>query len=94
MHLFGQYNTDMYYVYVLWSERSQRFYVGYSGDLPRRLREHNAGTNRSTKYGVPWRVEYYEAYRTKALAQNRERSIKRNRGKALATLYKRIKDNA
>ena len=92
MHLFGRYNTGMYYVYVLWSESKQRFYVGYSNDLPRRLQEHNDGNVRSTKYGIPWRVEYYEAYRTEALAKHRERSIKRNRGKALLTLYERIKE--
>ena len=36
--------TDMYYVYVLRSERGGH-YIGYSADLKRRLAEHNEGKN-------------------------------------------------
>lgn len=80
----------MHCVYVLWSESKKRHYVGYSADLRRRVREHNVGGNRSTKYARPWKLIYYEAYASEALAKNREESLKRNRGNMLITLYKRI----
>jgi len=33
----------MYYVYVLYSERDKGLYTGYTGDLRRRIDEHNKG---------------------------------------------------
>ena len=32
----------MFYLYILYSQSSDLFYVGYSSDIPRRLTEHNA----------------------------------------------------
>jgi len=50
----------MYYVYVLCNSRGN-LYVGYSGDLRRRIREHTRGGSRSTS-GDRWKLVYYEAY--------------------------------
>ena len=33
----------MYYTYVLWSKEDGKFYVGYTADLLRRLKEHQGG---------------------------------------------------
>lgn len=46
----------MYYVYVLHSERLNRYYTGSSADLDKRLMEHNQGQSRFTRAGVPWRL--------------------------------------
>jgi putative endonuclease len=35
----------MYYVYVLLSLRDHKFYIGFTSDLRRRIKEHNAGKN-------------------------------------------------
>ena len=79
----------VYYTYILWSSAKRRFYIGSSSDLRKRLIEHNRGGNASTKYGTPWIVLYYEAYRVKSLAQEKERVLKK-RGKAWQSLRKRI----
>jgi len=79
----------MYYVYLLWSSKAQKFYIGSTSDLRQRLISHNTGSNVSTKYGRPWVVQYYEAYPTKADALRREIKLKRH-GKGLAELKKRI----
>ena len=69
----------MYYVYVLQNLDSQEeFYLGCSGDLKRRVAEHNSGLNDSTA-GGKWRLAYYEAYVNKRAAAQREASLKRNR---------------
>jgi predicted GIY-YIG superfamily endonuclease len=34
---------DKYFVYVLWSEKSKRKYVGMTESLENRLKEHNVG---------------------------------------------------
>ncbi len=39
----------MYYVYILLSEKDKKFYIGFTSDLKRRLKEHNEGKNPSTK---------------------------------------------
>jgi len=49
----------MYYVYVL-QNKYQRWYIGSTGDLQKRILEHNSGKSKSTKYGVPWKVIYCE----------------------------------
>ena len=79
----------MYYTYVLWSNAKRRFYVGWSGDLRKRLTEHNRGKTVSTKFGIPWIVLYYEAYQDESLARKREHVLKK-RGKTWQSLRKRI----
>jgi putative endonuclease len=78
----------MHYVYVLLSE-AKDFYVGYTSDLKRRIKEHNSGLNESTK-GKRWNVIYYEAYASKEDALERERKLKQ-RGQAKRFLKQRIK---
>lgn len=51
----------MYYVYVLISEKDKRFYVGYTNDLKKRVKEHSSGRVDSTKNRLPLQLIYYEA---------------------------------
>lgn len=53
----------MFYVYLLYSANKDKHYVGQTNDLVKRLGQHNNQEVTSTKYGVPWNVIYYEAYR-------------------------------
>ena len=68
-------------VYVLWSEKWLRTYVGYTGDLRRRLMEHNAGRVRATQGGRPWQVIYIEAAAGEREARRRERYYKSASGR-------------
>ena len=79
----------MYYVYVLRSEKSQKFYIGSTGDLKKRFYQHNHGDSASTKAYAPWNLLYYEAFTTKALAVNREHRLKHH-GRGFVELKKRI----
>ena len=79
----------MYYVYVLHSNSTDRYYIGYTHDLKQRFSQHNQALNIATKSGVPWDLVYYEAYPTKASATERERKLKHH-GKGLAEIKKRI----
>ncbi|MFQ6605177.1 MAG: GIY-YIG nuclease family protein [Fidelibacterota bacterium] len=67
----------MYYTYIIASEKTGRYYVGYTGDLDKRLARHNAGWSRSTKSGIPWKIVYYEIYENKTDAIKREQELKR-----------------
>ena len=67
------YDEVMFYVYVLENSKSnKKFYIGFTSNLKRRFKEHNSGTEPSTKYGIPWKLTYYEAYQTEKLARQKE----------------------
>ncbi len=72
----------MYYVYFL-RKGDGKIYIGYTNDLKRRMAEH--------KEKVPELI-YYEAYKHKLDAQDRERKLKQ-RGHAVAFLKKRIENS-
>lgn len=66
----------MYYLYLLYGQKNEEFYIDTTPDLKKRFYSHNQSRNIATKSGVPWRLVYYEAYPTKEDAIRRERSLK------------------
>ena len=70
----------MYYIYVL-ENRKNEFYIGYTKDLKRRIRQHRDKNN--------FRLIYYEAYLSEKIARTRERKLKYY-GSAWRALRKRI----
>jgi len=69
----------MYYVYIL--KINNEFYIGYTEDLRRRVKQHKS----------EGKIEliYYEAYLSKKSATNREKKLK-HYGSAWRALKKRI----
>lgn len=65
------------YVYLL-QNKAEEFYVGWTTDIKRRVKEHNAGKSRYTKSRVPWELVGYEVFSNKDEAKKRERVLKRN----------------
>ncbi len=66
----------MWKVYIIYSEKIDRYYTGFTDDLPWRLERHNAGWGRYTKRGIPWNLVHSEGFDTKSAALKREREIK------------------
>ena len=64
------------HVYILFSEKLNKFYVGSTSDLERRLLDHNRGKEKFTKTGIPWQLVYKEVLVDLASARRREREIK------------------
>ncbi len=65
-----------YFVYVLWSARARRFYIGISEDPQRRLEQHNqSGRGWSARY-APWRLVYSEQHSDYTAAKRRELKLK------------------
>jgi putative endonuclease len=73
---------DAFYIYVLVSLSAGRRYVGMSSNPERRLIEHNAGKNRSTKAYSPWKIVYTESFPTLLEARKREVFLKTGNGRA------------
>jgi putative endonuclease len=79
-HLF-----PMFYTYVLESlTKPGEFYRGSTDNLQRRVVEHNAGKCAHTSKFKPWRVRFYAAFETLALAQEFEKYLKSGSGHAFA----------
>jgi putative endonuclease len=71
----------MYTVYILYSFGIDRYYVGSTNDLVRRLSEHNRRKGKYTDQGIPWKVVYTETYRDKRNARMREKAIKKRKSR-------------
>jgi len=66
----------MYFVYILQSVKTDRYYIGSCQNLITRFHEHQSGKNKSTASGRPWNMPYYEVFESRQLACARERAIK------------------
>ncbi len=70
-----------YVVYILHSASLDRTYTGYTNNINRRLKQHNAGKTFSTKAGCPWKLVYVEACTNREEARQREKWFKSSTGR-------------
>jgi putative endonuclease len=70
----------MYYVYVIKSLKDQKYYIGSTSDVEKRLSFHNSGLQRSTKNRTPFILVYQENLMNKSDALKREKQIKAYKG--------------
>ncbi|HUT96218.1 MAG TPA: GIY-YIG nuclease family protein [Candidatus Paceibacterota bacterium] len=70
-----------YFVYAIKSGKDSRIYVGISENPERRLREHNNGDTKSTKFYRPWKIIYKKFAGTRINARNEEKKLKSGFGK-------------
>ena len=82
----------MWWVYLIKSKKDKSLYMGLTGNLQRRLQEHNSGNTFSTKNKGPWEFIYGEVYKSLEDAKRREDNLKLHK-KALAQLKKRISES-
>ena len=76
----------MYFVYSIQSENNpDKFYVGLTSDVQRRLDEHNAGKSIHTNEFKPWNLVSYTAFLDKSRAESFESYLKTSSGRAFAT---------
>ena len=73
--------TVMYYVYILYSNKLDKLYTGYTTDLKQRFAHHNKGFSTYTKMGVPWKLIYYECFTNGTDARREEIFLKSGKGK-------------
>lgn len=82
-----------FYVYVLESKKDGNRYIGYASNLKKRIKEHQAGYNFSTKFRLPFKLIYFEGCLNEQDAKRRERYLKTTQGRRFLGLrlieYKR-----
>ncbi len=74
-------STGKYYIYILFSLKDYKFYIGYSVNLKQRLLEHSKGEVASTKNRRPLKLIHYEYFIDKADAKSREVFLKSGFGR-------------
>jgi putative endonuclease len=69
-------NHKAYYVYVLKNSEG-RIYVGFTTNLEKRVRQHQANEGGWTRNRGPWELVYHESFEKRFEAIKRERNLKR-----------------
>jgi len=73
-------NKMEYRVYILKSCFKERYYIGCTSNLEKRINEHNKGKTKSTKPYLPWEIIYSESFFDKNEAYKREWYLKHPAG--------------
>ena len=68
----------MWFVYLIQSTIDNSYYIGYTGNIKKRISEHNQGKTKSIKYKIPYKLIYFETYSNKTIAIKRELELKNN----------------
>ena len=66
----------MYSVYIMYSQKLDKYYIGYSSDVEDRLRKHNRNSKGFSSLGIPWILLYTECFESKKEALAREKQLK------------------
>ncbi len=75
----------MHFVYSLQSKHNPEiYYIGITGNIERRLEEHNSGRCVHTNEDKPWILVAYVAFQEKSKAIQFERYLKGGSGRAFA----------
>lgn len=73
-----------FYVYIIYNARFDKFYIGQTNNLERRLSEHNNNLGFYTsKYAIKykWKLVYFENYKTRKESVRREKFLKNQKSK-------------
>ncbi|AUP81170.1 GIY-YIG nuclease family protein [Flavivirga eckloniae] len=68
-------------VYILYSQKRSRYYIGQTSDIKKRLVKHNNGLVPSTKGGSPWQLIKYLEVADRSEALKLEKKIKKRGAK-------------
>jgi len=83
----------MFYVYILYSPKSDRYYIGHTSDVNKRLEEHNnPWENKYTSKYLPWELRlFFKVSESRGEAMVVERFIKNKKAGSLSkSLYRKM----
>lgn len=71
----------MYWVYILYSENSDKYHIGQTGNIEARLNKHIYGKVTSTKEYAPLELKHIEQFSTIGKAMKLEKFLKNQRNR-------------
>jgi putative endonuclease len=66
----------VFIVYIIYSQKLDRYYVGYTVDITKRLLEHNSGFSTFTAKANDWVLKWSKAFINRESAIQEEKRIK------------------
>jgi len=66
-----------FFVYLIQSLSTGKFYIGHTNNLEDRLRRHNEGRSKYTRNKGPWKLVAYKIFNTRKDAMHFEKRLKR-----------------
>ena len=68
-------------VYIIYSKKLDKYYIGYSDDFVVRLIQHNEGVSTFTSKAKDWILKYTEDFPSREAAHKRELEIKNKKSR-------------
>ena len=67
---------DLFFVYIIYSSRLDKYYVGYTVNFQKRLIEHNTGISTYTSKSTDWELKWIKEFSSREEARAGEKKIK------------------
>jgi putative endonuclease len=71
----------IFIVYIIYSPSLDKFYIGYTSDLEKRLFEHNNKISVFTSKAADWILKHSETYYSRELAMKSEQEINKKKSR-------------
>jgi putative endonuclease len=82
-----------FYVYILYSQVHDRYYIGQTDNVGERLQRHNNGYEKSTSSFIPWAIKFVIEKQTRGEAMILEKKIKNLNRKKLLLFIEKYSDS-
>ena len=73
----------MYHLYILYSKSLDRYYIGQTKQVEKRLIKHNKGHSRATKTGIPWELVFSVSFESKTESLRAEKWLKKMKSREI-----------
>ena len=70
-------------IYILESQKNKMYYVGSTGDVDRRLWQHNSGLVGATKFFRPWNLKVFIECNSQTEAKQSEYRLKKYKSRKI-----------
>ena len=71
----------MFYIYIIYSEKVNKYYVGQTENIEERMISHNSSISKYTSISDDWNLVYTESFDTRNEAIQRENEIKKKKSR-------------
>ncbi len=69
------------FVYIIYSDARDKYYVGQTDNIESRLQSHNSGKSPYTSIANDWELVYSESFESRTESRKRENEIKRKKSR-------------
>jgi putative endonuclease len=71
----------MYFTSILYSEKCDRYYIGYTSEIIARLERHNTGNVAATRNCLPYQIKATKEFQSELEARREELRLKKQKSR-------------